>query len=202
VFASGSTEPVASGQLNFVDSSVDPATGTIMAKATFANEDLSLWPGQYVDVEIDLDARPNVLSIPTVALQTGQKGPFVFVAKPDGTAEQRTVETGSVVGDRTAVRSGLKAGERVVVEGQIRLANGAHVRDQSQTPEQPAQQNEKAAPKAPPKAEPKAPPPAQPNAKNSRKESNKDAPRKDVPGKDVPGKDVPGKDLPRKDAAR
>lgn len=159
VFAAGSTEPLASGQLNFVDSSVDTTTGTIMAKATFANDNLSLWPGQYVDVEIDLDSRPDVVSIPTVALQTGQKGPFVFVVK-DGVAELRTVETGSVVGDRTAIRTGLKAGERVVVEGQLRLANGARVRDQAE------KQDEKGAPK-----------PA-PNAKSSRNDSpQKDAAR-------------------------
>jgi multidrug efflux system membrane fusion protein len=136
VFAPGNPESLASGQLNFVDSSVDTTTGTIMAKATFANDNFSLWPGQYVDVEIDLDTRPDVLSIPTVALQTGQKGPFVFVVKPDGTADLRNVETGSAVGDRTAIRAGLKAGERVVVEGQLRLANGARVRDQTQTQDQ------------------------------------------------------------------
>jgi multidrug efflux system membrane fusion protein len=135
VFAAGSTTPLASGQLNFVDSSVDTTTGTIMAKATFANDDFSLWPGQYVDVEIDLDSRPDAITIPTVALQTGQKGPFVFVVK-DGVAELRTVETGSAVDERTAIRSGLKQGERVVVEGQLRLANGALVRDETPKPDE------------------------------------------------------------------
>lgn len=129
VYASGSTTPLASGQLNFIDSSVDTTTGTIMAKATFANDDFSLWPGQYVDVEIDLDTRPDVISVPTVALQTSQKGPFVFVVK-DGVAQLRQVETGSVVGDRTAIRTGLQAGDRVVIEGQLRLADGAKVREQ------------------------------------------------------------------------
>lgn len=131
VFAPNSSKPLASGELNFVDSSVDTATGTIMAKATFANDDFTLWPGMYVDVEIDLDTRPDTVSIPTVALQTGQKGPFVFVVGADGIAELRNVETGGTVDDRTAIRSGLKQGERVVVEGQLRLANGARVRDQS-----------------------------------------------------------------------
>ena len=134
VFAAGGTQPLATGELNFVDSSVDPATGTIMAKATFANEDFSLWPGQYVDVEIDLDTRPDTVSVPTVALQTGQKGPFVFVAK-DGIAQLRNVKTGGTVGDRTAIWSGLNAGEQVVVEGQLRLADGAHVRDRSEAKE-------------------------------------------------------------------
>jgi multidrug efflux system membrane fusion protein len=129
VYAAGDTQPLASGQLDFVDSSVDTATGTIMAKATFANQDFSLWPGQYVDVEVDLDTRPDTISVPTVALQTSQKGPFVFVVKPDGVAELRMVETSGIVEDRTAIRSGLKPGERVVVEGQLRLADGARVRD-------------------------------------------------------------------------
>ncbi len=129
VYAAGDLQPLASGQLDFVDSSVDTATGTIMAKATFANQDFSLWPGQYVDVEVDLDTRPDTISIPTVALQTSQKGPFVFVVKPDGTAELRMVETSGIVEDRTAIRSGLEPGERVVVEGQLRLADGAQVRD-------------------------------------------------------------------------
>lgn len=136
VFAPGSDKALATGELNFVDSSVDTATGTIMAKATFANDDFSLWPGMYVDVEIDLDTRPDVVSIPTVALQTGQKGPFVFVVGGNSIAELRNVEIGGTVGDRTAIRSGLKEGDRVVVEGQLRLANGARVQDDSAKPKE------------------------------------------------------------------
>ncbi len=141
VYAAGNSKPLATGELDFVDSSVDPATGTIMAKATFANQDFSLWPGMYVDVEVDLATRPDTISVPTVALQTSQKGPFVFVVKPDSTAEMRVVETGGIVEDRTAIREGLKAGERVVVEGQLRLANGARVRDTSQAGEKTSQQS-------------------------------------------------------------
>ena len=150
VYAAGNSQPLATGQLDFVDSSVDPATGTIMAKATFDNEDYTLWPGMYVDVEIDLDIRPDTVSIPTVALQTSQKGPFVFVARPDGTAELRQVETGGLVGDRSAIRSGLAPGERVVIEGQLRLADGARIRDAAQPgdapgPQAPAPASEKSA---------------------------------------------------------
>lgn len=151
VYTHDNPKPLASGELNFVDSSVDATTGTIIAKATFENRDLTLWPGQYVDVEIDLDTRPNTVSVPTVALQTGQRGPFVFVVRDDGTAELRNVETGGIEGDRTAVLKGLKAGERVVVEGQLRLANGARVRETAKgapteqtgaSRQQPAAQNE------------------------------------------------------------
>ena len=83
VYTPGTTKPLATGVLDFVDSAVDTASGTIAAKARFANENFALWPGMYVDVEIDLDVRPKTVMIPTVAIQSGQKGPFVFVVKQD-----------------------------------------------------------------------------------------------------------------------
>jgi multidrug efflux system membrane fusion protein len=121
VYAGGSATPLATGALDFVDSSVDPTTGTIAAKALFANSNLELWPGMYVDVEIDLGVRPKTVMIPAVAIQSGQKGPFVFVAKDDQTAEMRNVELAGIEGDRAALASGVMAGERVIVEGQMRL---------------------------------------------------------------------------------
>ena len=86
VYAPGASEPLATGELDFVDSIVDSTSGTIAAKAKFANENFELWPGMYVDVEIDLAVRPKTVMIPTVAIQSGQNGPFVFVAKagPEG----------------------------------------------------------------------------------------------------------------------
>jgi multidrug efflux system membrane fusion protein len=129
VYNSGETTPRASGELNFIDSSVDTTSGTILAKAGFANTDLSLWPGQYVDVEVDLHVLPNTVTVPTVSIQTGQKGAYVFVTKPDQTVEMRTVTTAANDGDSTAITAGLKPGERVVVEGQVRLADGARVTD-------------------------------------------------------------------------
>ena len=84
-----------------------------------------------MDVEIDLDVRPNTVMIPAVAIQSGQKGPFVFVAKEDQTVEMRTVELVGVEGDRAAIKSGVANGERVIVEGQMRLTNGARVAEAS-----------------------------------------------------------------------
>ena len=127
VYTSGDPEPLSSGTLDFVDSSVDNTSGTIAAKATFANEHFKLWPGQYVEVEVDLDVRPGTATVPTVAIQTGQKGPYVFVAKEDHTVEMRKVELAGAEGNRTALKSGLSAGERVVVQGQLRLSQGAHL---------------------------------------------------------------------------
>jgi multidrug efflux system membrane fusion protein len=126
VFTPGAAEPLATGTLDFVDSAVDPASGTIAAKGKFANEKFELWPGMYVDVEIDLDVRPNTAMIPAVAIQSGQKGPFVFVVK-DAKAEMRAIELVGIEGNRAAIASGVNPGEQLVVEGQMRLANGARV---------------------------------------------------------------------------
>ena len=127
VYTSGVPEQLAEGKLDFVDTSVDVASGTIAARATFPNEDLALWPGQFVDVEIDLGVRPQTVMVPTVAIQSGQQGPFLFVSTADGRAELRKVQLVASEADRTALGSGVTAGERVVVEGQMRLVNGARI---------------------------------------------------------------------------
>jgi multidrug efflux system membrane fusion protein len=131
VYTPGSSTPLEAGALDFVDSSVDPTSGTISATGKFVNASLELWSGMYVDVEIDLDVRPNTVMIPAVAIQSGQKGAFVFVVKDDQTVEMRNVELVGVEGDRAAVKSGVADGERVIVEGQMRLTSGARVAETS-----------------------------------------------------------------------
>jgi multidrug efflux system membrane fusion protein len=132
VFTPGASEALATGELDFIDSAVDFTSGTITAKAKFANENFELWPGMYVDVEIDLSVRPKTVMIPTVAIQSGQYGPFVFVAKRDRTAEMRKVELAGIERDRTALASGVDDGERVIVEGQMRLVDGAVIGEVAQ----------------------------------------------------------------------
>ncbi len=127
VYTPGESTPLAVGTLDFVDSAVDTASGTIAAKAVFANTDFGLWPGMYVDVEIDLAVRPGTLMIPAVAIQSGQKGPFVFVIGKEGAAEMRTIVLVGLEGNRAAIASGAAAGERIIVEGQMRLVDGARV---------------------------------------------------------------------------
>jgi multidrug efflux system membrane fusion protein len=129
VYAPSNDKLLATGTLDFVDSSVDFSSGTIAAKAKFANDKFELWPGMYVDVEIDLDVRPNTVMIPAVAVQSGQKGPFVFVTKDGQTVEMRSIKLAGSEADRLAVAKGVDAGEKVVVEGQMRLTNGARVRE-------------------------------------------------------------------------
>lgn len=125
----GDPTPIGKGTLDFVDSSVDTASGTIATRASLPNPDLSLWPGQYVNVIVDAGTMPQMTSVPTVAVQPSQKGPFVYVVKADNTVEMRPVQVALTEGDNSAISQGLKSGERVVVEGQTRLKNGAAVHE-------------------------------------------------------------------------
>ena len=115
-----------SGNLTFIDNSVDVTTGTIKLKGTFPNSDHKLWPGQFVRVTLRLTTQKNAVVVPNEAVQTGQTGSFVYVVKADKTVESRTVTTGARV-DQDMVVQGLELGETVVTEGQLRLAPGSKV---------------------------------------------------------------------------
>ena len=115
------------GRLTFINNAVDSSTGTIMLKATFSNADRRLWPGQFVNVTLDLAMRPHATVVPSQAVQTGQQGKYLFVVKPDLTAEIRPVEVGDTVNGVTVIEQGLKPGETVVTNGQLRLYPGAKV---------------------------------------------------------------------------
>lgn len=134
-----SGRPPVEGRLNFVDSTVDITSGTITAKAAFTNDDLTLWPGQYVDVEIIPETLTGVTVIPTVAVQTGQQGPYAFVIKPDSTVDLRQIKVALSDGDKTALTEGIAPGERVVTDGQMRLKQGTRVRERAATSEKPPQ---------------------------------------------------------------
>lgn len=115
------------GELTFVDNTVDVTTGMILLKATFANTDNQLWPGQFVQVLLTLKEITNAVVVPSQAVQTGQNGDYVFVVKPDQSVEQRPVVPGEMVLGETIVTSGLRAGETVVTDGHLRLVPGAKV---------------------------------------------------------------------------
>ncbi|HEY3189923.1 MAG TPA: efflux RND transporter periplasmic adaptor subunit, partial [Solirubrobacteraceae bacterium] len=115
------------GDLTFIDNRVDPTTGTVQLKATFANTDTRLWPGQFVNVVLTLALQPNAIVVPREAVQTGQQGRFVFVVKPDRTTELRPVTVARDAGNDVVLAQGVAAGEQVVVEGQTRLAAGTRV---------------------------------------------------------------------------
>jgi multidrug efflux system membrane fusion protein len=97
------------------------------------NDDLTLWPGQFVDVVLEAGTMPAMASIPTVAVQPSQKGPFVYVVKPDNTVDERQITVALTEGENSAVSHGLKSGERVVTDGQARLKQGSSVRDMNAT---------------------------------------------------------------------
>jgi membrane fusion protein, multidrug efflux system len=116
------------GVLTFIDNSVDPTTGTINFKGTFPNHDERLWPGEFVDVSLTLERRPNTVVVPAQAVQSGQNGSFVFVVKPDLTVRMQPVKTGATLDGKTVIDNGLHGGETVVTDGQMLLVPGAKVR--------------------------------------------------------------------------
>jgi multidrug efflux system membrane fusion protein len=115
------------GELTFVDNAVDMTTDTIKLKATFPNSDHRLWPGQFARVSLRLATLSQAIVVPSQAVQTGQDGQYVFVVKGDSTVEQRAVTPGQRVGDDMVIEKGVKTGETVVTEGQLRLEPGSRI---------------------------------------------------------------------------
>jgi multidrug efflux system membrane fusion protein len=115
------------GALTFVDNAVDTATSTILLKATFANRDERLWPGQFVDIVVTLGEEPGRIVAPAPAVQTSQQGQYVFVVKEDQTVELRPVKVDRMDEAEAVIDTGLSAGETVVTDGQLRLVPGAKV---------------------------------------------------------------------------
>ena len=115
------------GVFDFLDSGVQQNSGTVRVRALLQNKDRLFWPGQFVNVRLVLDTIKDAVLIPNEALQIGQVGPFVFVVKGDSSVELRKVKPGQRQGDAVVVSEGLKAGETVVVTGQISLSPGTRV---------------------------------------------------------------------------
>ncbi|MCX2918822.1 MULTISPECIES: efflux RND transporter periplasmic adaptor subunit [Stenotrophomonas] len=116
------------GKLDVVDNQISSDSGTFRARALFDNEDNSLWPGQFVNVRMQLRTIAGGVVIPTQAVMRGPDGEYVYIVKPDSTVAMQTVKSGVEVGDsQVQITEGLKGGERVVSEGQFRLKPGAKV---------------------------------------------------------------------------
>ena len=182
--SAGEQQPVR-GALTFIDNAVDVTTGTIRLKATFANHERRLWPGQFVNVSLTLAVQPDAIVIPSQALQTGQQGAYVFVVKPDATVETRRVVAARTQGNETILASGLQAGEQVVTDGQTRLTGGSRVEVRA-----PARAGAGERPREAGAA------PAGAGAKDPA--AARRAPGTDAPTKDSPAKDTPAKDTPRR----
>jgi len=123
----GADAQLRQGRLTFIDNTVDSTKGMIRLKATFANTDAFLWPGQYARVSLIVGEEPGVVVIPARAVQTGPKGPLVFVMKDNGTAELRAVEVSRLAGEEAVLARGVSPGEILVTDGQNKLKNGALV---------------------------------------------------------------------------
>jgi multidrug efflux system membrane fusion protein len=122
----GSGEPE-NGQLTFIDNSVDTTTGTIKLKGTFQNTARKLWPGQFVNATLRLTTRANAVVVPNQAVQTGQDGTYVYVVGEDRAVTVVPIKTGPRIDQDMVIEDGLKGGETVVTEGQLRLQPGSKV---------------------------------------------------------------------------
>jgi multidrug efflux system membrane fusion protein len=123
----GDDGPPAVGTITFVDNTVDQTTGTIKVKGTFANTDHHLWPGQFVNVVVKLTTEQAALVAPASAVQNGPDGTFVFLVKPDKTVALQPVEVARTAGEETVLKSGVKPGDVVVTDGQLRLVPGSKI---------------------------------------------------------------------------
>ena len=116
------------GKLTVIDNAIDQPTGTIRLKGTFANTDERLWPGEFVNVRLILSVHKGAPTVPAQTVQDGPNGRYAYVIKEDNTVERRTVEVSAVQDGIAVITKGLSIGDRVVVDGQYRLTNGARVK--------------------------------------------------------------------------
>src|SRR5262249_14631565 len=146
--ADGSITP-RTGDLYFIDTAVQPCSGTVQARGVTPNPARALWPSEFVRVRFILDMLKNATLVPAQAVQVSQSGPFVFVVKPDNTVDLRPVKPGQrQAGDLAVVESGVKPDETVVVTGQLALAPGAKVAPQPYVAQSPGNSHEAAASKS------------------------------------------------------
>jgi multidrug efflux system membrane fusion protein len=122
-------KPLSTGTLTFIDSSVDTASGTVTLKGQFANTDAALWPGAYVRVQAQLGAHTDATVVPIAAVQLNDAGSFVFLVNPNSTVTKRQVTVADTSGEIAVISSGLKVGDHVVTEGQLRLDEGSRIKE-------------------------------------------------------------------------
>jgi multidrug efflux system membrane fusion protein len=125
--AAGSTAAPSVGDVFFIDNVIDSSTGTIRLKALFPNTDRRLWPGELVEVMLRLAVEPHAIVVPAAAIQNGQQGQFVYVVNADRSVAMRPVAVARTAGDDAVITSGVKLGEEIVTDGQLRLVPGAKV---------------------------------------------------------------------------
>lgn len=125
-------KPIASGGLRVVDNQIDQTSGTIRLKALFQNKNDELWPGQFTPVQVQVGTKKDAIVVPTASLQRGPSGVFVWVAKPDGRAAMRLVETGPAFEDVTVAEKGVAVGDQIITSNQYRLQPDARIRTEAE----------------------------------------------------------------------
>jgi multidrug efflux system membrane fusion protein len=125
--AAGSTDALSHGDISFLDNTVDVSTGTLKVKGTFPNADRKLWPGEIVEVSLQLSVASHAVVVPAAAVQNGQQGQYVYVVNADRTVTFRPVQVSLRNGDDVVVTTGVKVGEEIVTDGQLGLTPGATV---------------------------------------------------------------------------
>jgi multidrug efflux system membrane fusion protein len=130
----GKKKNLVNGQVSFLENTVNTTTGTVLLRAAFANKELKLFPGQFVDVVVTMPAPSPTVVVPATALQTTQQGTAVYVVKPDQTVAFNPVTVARTSGDFAALTNGVEAGDVVVTDGQLQLTPGAKVRVVKQSP--------------------------------------------------------------------
>jgi multidrug efflux system membrane fusion protein len=126
-YSSDGKAKIADGALLTPNNSIDTTTGTIQLKATFANDNDALWPGEFVNARLRVDTLQHAVTIPMAAIQHGPNGLYVFTIKSDSTAQQQTVQVTYQDGDNAVISQGLNGGDNVVLTGQSRLSPGTRV---------------------------------------------------------------------------
>src|SRR5215471_301627 len=126
-YASDDKTQLSEGKLTLIDNLIDVATGTVRLKATFGNADERLWPGEFVNARLILSTRQDAVTVPAQTVLQGPDGAYVYAIKPDETVERRSVVVAATQDGRAVIQEGLNAGDRVVVDGQYRLTDGAKI---------------------------------------------------------------------------
>lgn len=129
---------LAEGQISLIDNQIDTATGTLRLKGEFANTDERLWPGEFVNVRLEIGMHKDAVTVPQRAVMQGANGYYAYVVKPDNTVEHRVLEVEMNQDGMAVIAKGIDAGEKVVVDGQYRLTNGSRVRIDRPTAAAPA----------------------------------------------------------------
>ena len=118
---------LATGKLSVIDNQINSTTGTINYKATFDNTEEVLWPGQFVNVRVQLEILRGVIAVPVTAVQYGPDGPYAFVIGPDRVVQKRAIKTGALNKVSAVIEGGLQTGDLVVTDGQYRIEAGSTV---------------------------------------------------------------------------